>query len=1152
MAAPPAICELSLSFSPVALEKGTHPRPARTALRRAGTPFVTAPAPPANGLRLFTSNRLETLADKLALAMRRPPRSPLQPEVIVVRNKGMERWLKLELAARNGICAHCEFHFPEQFVARVFHAALPDTKNLPLLSRDVMAWRLHRALAGVRDRPGFEPVAHYLGADNDERKRLQLAGKLANLFDQYLIFRPEMMLDWDAARLAQGDAAWQAELWRAISDDARERHPAALARTLADVLAEDSSTLADIPERISVFGVSALPPFHVELLAALAGRIEVNLFLLQPSQEYWGDITSPREEERIRRRALKADEAAFDLHLESGNRLLASLGYLGRDFLKLLLGAGDWMPDEDFASPGEDTLLHCIQSDLLHLRDRGAIVSAAEGRTPIASGDDSLQIHSCHSPLREMEVLHDHILHWFQRDPAIAPRDIVVMMPDIETHAPYVEAVFGAPDDDRHRIPYSFADRGARRESHVIGTFLQLLALPETRLGAATVLAPLETAAVRQRFDLSERDVETVRDWVRDANIRWGMDATHRASLGLPALDANTWRAGLDRLLLGYAMRPDGARLFNGILPFDAIEGEAASLAGGLAEFVEKIFALVGELQTPRPLDAWAALLERALADFFAPDDEAEREFQLLRSSFHELREQQRLSGFTGAISLAALRERLEPALADDLQHAGFITGGVTFCGLKPMRSIPFKIVCVVGLNDGAFPRPTQRLGFDLMARAPRLGDRSTREDDRYLFLETLLSARQRLYLSYVGQSVRDNREASPSVLVSELLDYVEQGFECEGSNEAQEATTATSREQNSVRQRLVTRHRLQAFHPDYFNRRQPRLFSYSMENCRASVASGAADGLRASFLEQPLGEPEAGFRAVSLESLAQFFANPAKFFLKNRLNIVLRETPDELEEREPFILGGLDDYSIKQDLVARALAGEPATGARAVARASGLLPLGAVGQADFARAEGRVESFLARLRPLRRAGAPLEISFSPGDFTVTGRINDFTNEGPLFHRCAKRKARGLLGAWLHHLAVNCLRPGQTTTLLSEDGRSRFAPVADPAAVLRALLDLYWEGLHAPLKFFPNSALALAEAEHAAARAKSRAKRAPAIDKARACWEGSRFPAIDGEKDAPAFDLCFRHLTDPLDADFERNARAIFAPLLEHETHTEA
>ncbi|MBK8001654.1 MAG: exodeoxyribonuclease V subunit gamma [Verrucomicrobia bacterium] len=1092
----------------------------------------------AAGLHLFTSNRLETLADDLAERLKTPLASPLQPETIVVRNKGMERWLKQELARRHRICANVRFPFPEAFGQQIFRTLFPELPAQSGLERDSLSWRIMGALPDLLTDAAFTPLKHYLDGATDERKLVQLALKIANLFDQYLVFRPEMIADWDAGK----GTDWQPILWRTVAGDFKSVHAAALWKRAGQLLhSADSIPATTFPERLSIFGVSALPPFYLDLFAGLAQRSQVNLFLLQPSQEYWGDITSAREGERILRRRNVPDADAFQLHLETGNRLLASMGYLGRDFLKLLLEAGDWIPHEDFTEPGESTLLRAIQSDILHLRDRGK-----DAETPpleISSGDSSIEIHSCHSPLREMEVLHDQMLDWFERDSSLTPRDIVVMTPEIETYAPFIHAVFGSPESERCAIPFTVADRSARGQSQVIDTFLRLLDLPNTRLGATTVLGLLEAPAVRERFNLAENDLSLVRTWIEETNIRWGIDAEHRARLNLPELDGNTWRHGLNRLLLGYSMAGHNEHTFQSILPYDPIEGESAAVLGRFAAFAEKLFAAVASLSPERSLSDWATTGSQLLSDFFASSEDAAPELQTIRDALAALRRQQASSGYAASASLAVLIERLRPVLEEDIYNSGFLTGGVTFCGLKPMRSIPFKVVCLVGMNDNTFPRPTHQLSFDLMARKPRLGDRSTREDDRYLFLETILSARDRLYLSYVGQSIRDDSEAPPSVLISELIDCVSQGFHLPN-----ESVTAPA----AMRDRLVIKHRIQAFSTAYFTPGN-RLFSYSHENCRASDSLRQVREAAKPFLSSPLNSPEPTSNEIRLEDLLQCFANPAGYFLQNRLNIVPPRTGEELSEREPFQLEGLERYALRQKLVEHQLLTGPGQNAGEIPSAVGTLPLGEVGAVNLQRNHDVVARFLERLQPFRPSAPlePLTINLHLEGIHLTGAVSVRNPQGPLLYRCAKLKPKDQIRAWITHLAACAQHPAIASTLVGEDITYQFRPVSKASALLTELIDLFHQNLTSPLKFFPNAALAYAEAEGAAsARSKPSRNTRGSLDKARAAWEGNAFQNREGEKDEPAFALCFRD-AEPLDETFQNLALQIFAPMIEHRTEVE-
>lgn len=1207
------------------------------------------------GLRIYQSNRLERLVDGLAGVLSRPLASPLAAEVVVVQSRGMERWLKLELAKRLGVWANMRFPFPKAFTREVFQAVLPGLPAKGAFDREVLEWRIMDLLPRLAESGGHAEIQRYLGDGRDGRKRFQLAARLANLFDQYLVFRRDTLRGWTGG----GDAEdWQAALWRELGGGALPRHPAFLMAEFAAAVAEAETPAlarsavggarrsAALPERVCLFGLSALPPFYLEVFAALAARVDVQVFVLQPSREYWGHIRTRREQHRALRRAGQPSDAADAFHLEEGNRLLASLGRLGREFLDLLLEREPVEEREDFVPPGEDSVLHRVQSDILHLRSRGGGAGEAQaGResaseqpaagiehpaaSSLAPGDRSLQVHSCHSPLREVEVLHDHLLEWFQTEPDLTPRDVLVMTPDIEVYAPLAQAVFGAPEQEALRIPFSVADRSPRQEGRLTEAFLSVLRLAGSRLTAPAVLALLDAPAVRARFGLAQSDLERVRHWVREAGIRWGRDAAHRARLGLPPLPENTWEFGLDRLLLGYAMAgeelvevgvapasspgADGANLGsaepavrsgsgegrgetwlnsaftpgateppgrssvagppppwpgaaagashtaalhppvqgNGqpsdtghepprsesaprrIAPFAGIEGAQAEVLGGFAEFLSKLFATLDELERPRPLAEWSARLLRVLGDFFAPGEDDAAEARFLRERAEALARHARQAGFSEPVELAVVLEPLARALEDaETSGAGFLTGGVTFCALKPMRSLPFRVVCLLGMNDEAFPRRAQPLSFDLMARERRPGDRSVRDDDRYLFLETLLSARERLYISYVGQSQRDAAETPPSVVVSELLDYVAQGFTLPGGN--------------AVTDLILTKHRLQAFSPAYFESGDARLFSFSLENA-AACASRLRVAAARPFLETPLAAPEPEFLAVGLRELKEFFVNPCRALLRRRLKLRLPEEAAPLEESEPFEVGGLTGFDVRQTLVAARLAGRAPAAELARLRAVGGLPLGEAGRALAQQQADAAEEFFATLTTHVGDGwrEPVDVDLAvprpAGEFRLTGRVEPLGGRGLLGWRCAKLKAKDLVRHWIQHLALNAVRPAGVplaSTLVAQDKTFAFAPVTDAERVLGALLERYWHGLCQPLKFFPETSLAFVKAERS-----ERARRQP-IEAARASWEPGEFVKGAADSEDPHIKLCFRD-ADPLDAEFEREARDFFGPLLD-------
>jgi len=1057
------------------------------------------------GLYLHTSNRLETLFTELAEIVGQSLGDIFRPEIVVVQSAGMGRWLSLRLAEAHGICANVRFPFPHKLVSDILRAPLSDAPTMNVFEREVMTWRIMRLLPSLIDAPEFEPVRHYLTTERPELKLFQLASKIADAFDRYLAFRPRMILEWDAGK----ESHWQAILWRELTNEFPEGHLPALGKKLAEVLRNGNVQLAHLPPRVSIFGISTLPKFYLEIIEAIAAQIEVHLFVMEPTPQWWQHIVSAREEAKILKRQPK--RTAEELHLERGNTLLASMGKLGRDFLGLV---GDLAPvahGESFAEPAGLTMLSEVQRDIFQLRDR-------DKDEAFWTNDKSIQFHSCHSAMREMEVLHDQLLALLESDPSLQPKDIVVMMPEVASYAPFIEAVFDTPEDEKQRIPFTIADRGARAESSVVNTFLAILNLAESRFGASSVLSILESPAVQRRFNLAEVDLETIRVWIDKAAIRWGIDATHREKFDLPAFSQNTWREGLDRLLLGYALPAGGQQLFQGILPIDEIEGGLAETLGDFIEFVTSLFQTASDLEGAHTLEEWQTTLRQIVDRFFAPAAEVERELLQVRRVLDSLGEISRAANFDARVPFDVLVAHLSRVLGDADSGSGFLVGRVTFCALKPMRSIPFQVVCLVGMNDTAYPRKSAAIGFDRIAQHPQPGDRSTRDDDRYLFLEALLSARSVFYLSYVGQSIRDNSPLPPSVLVSELLDYLGDA---------------------SARDSLVIKHRLQPFNPDYFDR-NPALFSYSAENCRASVAAEAARSDPPPFFSQPLAEPEEEWHTVSLADLFRFYRNPAKFFLQNRLAIRLPNEDDMLEEREPFALGNLERYKIEQDLLSKRLAGASLAAQESLVRAGGQFPPGLPGNATYQELRQRVEPFAKKVGPYVAAGflQPTIVDLPIGDWTLTGRIDGLTKGGLLSYRLTKVKPLDLLRTWICHLALNCSTP-TSSRLFAEDAAWIFPPVDESECRkhLGDLLDIYGRGLREPVPFFPKTSLAFA------AQKLAPTGNAEPLKKALGEWEGSGWGVDFPERDDPYIALAFRNAPDPLNQSWQELALRIYRPL---------
>jgi len=1051
---------------------------------------------------LYSSNRMELLVEYLSQVLKHQPLPPLTAETVVVQSQGMARWLAMELARRCGVWANGSFPFPNTLLAEVFGQVLGEEPMLEAWQRPVLTWRIMALFDELRQQESFRLVDAYAATP---LKGYQLAAAVADLFDQYMIYRPELIRHWQ--RGGEEDF-WQAVLWRRLSADIDAPNRADLFRRCLARLADEQCPLGSLPPRLSIFGISSLPPLYLDLFQALARHLEINIFFLNPCAQEWSDILPQKTISRLERAGATDRQ---DLYLSEANPLLASMGRLGRDFCSLLLEC-QLHEEALYLEPEEETLLAAIQADILNGRD------AAVGHDV----DDSLCFASCHSAIREVEVLHDHLLGLCSVSGQLEPRHILVMAPDIGTYAPLVEAVFGS--DERQLLPYTIADQSHGREECIVA-FFQVLDLAASRFKALDVMALLESAALRRRFGLSLDDVALISAWLAELRVCWGRDAEHRRAFGLPPHGQNTWQAGLDRLLLGFAMGDD--QLFGSILPHYGAHLEP-ELAGRFLSFYRAVADWAQRLQGRYALAGWRDLLLEMVADLFAPDQDEERDLLLLRTALAALEQEAVQADFTRQLGLDVVQARLTKAVRQDVSPYGFMGGGITFSSLLPMRAVPFKVVCLLGMNDGAFPRSPARYSFDRMAASFQRGDRSMRFDDRYLFLEALLSARRQLYISFQGRSALDDSPRAASVLVRELLEY------------AARMTSPVGATDEEVQERLaalVAQHHLQPFHPAYFRGELP---SFSQTSFKAAQALVTGDNLRVDFqADLPLPAAEEERRSLHLRALQRFWQAPAQFFCEQRLGLRLADEEDLPLEDEPFTVKGLDRYSIYRDLIHGLLAAEPLELAHLQAR--GVLPHGAMARVVYDEMQGRAAAFAKRVALLggaeRRTASGL---VRLGEYEVEVEFADINETGQFHFRFGKMDGRHLLRAWLSHLAINSLaqRPdmGCTSLLIADDAVVRFSPLSDAAEHLHKLLDLYWQGLRYPLPFF-------ARASHVYVAARGRGKtEEKALQAAAATLWGSDFNAGEWCQN-PYLQRCFPEGM-ALGPDFCELAGAVYGPLL--------
>lgn len=1066
------------------------------------------------GFSVHTGNNLNLLYDRFAEDISVPPEDPFTSEIIVVQSQGMRKWLSLKIADTTGIAAGNRFIFPNEMIMFLFSRVLKDVPEERFIDKERDVWRVMEAILRNIGTPPFAEISSYLGNPEDNVKLYQLSAKVIDLFDQYITYRPDMILRWDKKQAAD---EWQAVIWRELYPGTAGLHPPALKELFEKTVAEKPEAAEQLPARISLFGIPVLPRFHTDILKTASAFTAVNMYFLNPSEEYWFDTKSPAAIARAVKRYPGIDTSS--LHYETGHPLLASMGRYAGDYLSHLMNTGvDLTEGFSFTNPEGDSLLAELQRDIYSMN----IPPVPENRETLdetkLSQDNSISINSCHSPMREMEVLKDYLLERFEKNSGLLPSEVVVLSPDIEKYVPYINAVFGRGISS-HEIPYSIVDRKPVDDTPGVRALEALLEISQTRVTASAVAALLEFAPIREAFGFSTQETAEITGWISASGIRWGLDKNDRRDEGLPEFGENSWQFGIDRLLLGYAM--GGAAPFAGILPEPSAAESSPRLLGEFAGFINALSRWILFAREEHTLKEWSEGIRDMLHRFFPGGD---NNAVLPDTLFKTIGYFEQAS--TAGLPLRVVSSHLKTSLSGIHSRGEFINGTMVFCSMLPMRSVPFRVVCLIGMNDRTFPRTLKAPDFDLMARDPQPGDRSLPDEDRFLFLETLISAGENFYISYIGRSSADNSEIPPSVVVSELTECIE-------------ACYVPAGEGSAVKKHLLKEHRLQPFSREYF-KKNSSLYSYSEENLAASK-SGTSEKTGFPFISQSPGENEIPER-VNLAEILKFFKNPAEWYLENRLGISMKEKIFELSDDEPFTVDGLTGFHISQNFIRHFIRGDSTAAYRENILLSGELPPRTPGEFALNLSEARArmfyENYKEYLNDIEPRKIQTEVTVSgialSGGLTLRGdKIIDFRN--------SKSKPADLLTAWIKHLFINAAlkpeTPVETIYLRSDNKQSCIiSSASDTETNLTALVEIFkYAHDQIPVKFFPETSYAYFEEMN---KTGSREK---AMGNARAKWEPGRYNYNPESEDA-SNRIVFRDLP-PFGRDFEELAFKVYKPL---------
>lgn len=1076
------------------------------------------------------SNRTELLFDGLAARLGRPGRDPLARAVVVVQGAGMERWIAQRLARRHGVCAHVEFPFPRPFLESVFEAVAGESRDAKPAGWDLdrMTWAIAKRVDAGREEPVYAPLARHLAAADGDWRLVQLAHRIANVFDQYVTYRP----DWVARFEAPGDApvpgfdgpdaAWQIQLFRGLVEDlgpghmerraadfldaiaaapgwrvaavARSTPPPRIARPVRPPRAELEARLRRrFPDAIEIFAISTLPPLHLEIVRGLASLVDVRLSILAPSRAWYSELW----------RELREGDADVATPIAA---LLSGLGRLGADFQKTILeGASPEGGEEDrFELPdagrSDAPLLARLQSRLLDLDES----EQGDASRRVAPEDDSIRVHLCHGPRRELEVVLGLLRAAFERDATLRPEDVIVMAPDIDAIAADVEAVFGADADadGQGGLPFRIADRGTWRRSPVAEAFRRLLDLIGTRMARSAVFDWLAQADVAARFGLDEAGVESLADWAERAGYRFGLDEAQREAAALPAERGHTLAGGLDRLVLAHALG-ETHDLVAGQLPIGLGAFAEPAWLGAIGEVESLLRRATVEVRQARSVADWTRWLAGLLARSVARSDANSHEHAAILAVLERIRSAALAAGFERELAFEAIRERVVAVLEQTPSPQAFLAGGITFCQLVPLRAIPFRIVVVTGLVDGEFPRSHAALGFDAMAKAPRAGDRRLRDDDRHLFLEAILSARDQLILTVPARDLRDGEPRPPSIVVSELLDALEATFVLDGVAAVSVDDRARSGG-TKLREWLVVEHPLQATSPHYFEQgRDPRLVSRSVRAYQGALARRRVEQSEGDAMRRFL--PVGGVPAVAavqagvvgaaasdpleLELLIERVLRSTRYFARTVLGLRMPRPEAVANDLDPVELEPLERSELGRGLFEALVAGETLDRALARMRANPLLPVGDAGE-WLARPLVEEVRTIAAIAARHRSGErladrvfELELPHAAGGRgLLVGRLDALWSEARVEAEYGRLGGLREAALWIRHLVLCALAErGEALPVVSVSvGRPssrkektlrlvRFERVEDPLVHLARIVAWSDDVPTAPLPFFDQA-----------------------------------------------------------------------------------
>ncbi|MDZ7757545.1 exodeoxyribonuclease V subunit gamma [Rhodohalobacter sp.] len=972
----------------------------------------------------YSGNQLTVLADHLSDCLKsQTPDDPFQSQTILVPNRDSAKWLQLHLSEKMGIAANYRFMMPAEWHWKRIREIYPDLPKVLPSDPEPMKWTLFSLLTDPGVLKRFSRLYNYISEQSDEMREpatLKLSRQLASVYDQYLIYRPEMILKWDAGNTGSGDEKWQAELWQLLTkrwENSFETPICYHKAKLFDIAEKEFKRKDSVSKTpLFVFNPGLIPASIARFLKVYSENHPIHLF---------------------QNRVTESISSEYDCSI---------LNSLAEETVSIDSIYQSIVDDEvqEFCEFDSITLLSEVKNRISKNR--------SDKKYEFDVDDKSIQIRSCHSPLREIETLHQFLLEQFERDPSLKPDDVLVVTPDLAPYEKVIDAVFGVKEEGLPAIPYRTPSSGFQQSLQIVNTFLDFLHLITSRFEFNDVFDLFETKPILERFEIAESDASRIKEWLEDNYIIWGIDEEHRKEWGQPEQKTHTWKRAMQRIWDGDIIGSNRAEE----LGFERYEGVKTITDRDRWAAFNRYFNFLNDCRQiakhPKMAGQWCDLLTRWASELFSDGVISDGAGNTLKSGIESLRSQFEASSVDGKISFKLIRSEIEAVLENRTGRSARFTDGVTFSSMVPVRGLPFKLIAMIGLNEETFPRKQNAPDFDLMNQNPRVTERDRKKEDKALFLESVLAAGEIHYCSYIGQSKVDNEHLPPSPIVSEWIDYL-------------------SRITGKKRESWVQYEAISGFSPNAFT--NGKTYSEAYHRAMQATISDTSDRKGGIQFRKPV-EIEEAQTDVELSDLIRFYTKHPDWFLRNRFDARPR---DPEEDRDEFSLSALEKHQLFRQIFSWRLSGIEQEQIQPVVLESGVVPAGWGGRKELNELSKSVDTAFEVLDELNINPelTYIDLDIKLKDNRLTGLVENYSSKGLVQINPSSKRGGNLFKAWLNHLAVQA-------SGLFENPESRFIidlkkgepvvitfnPVEDPKQLLGELMDEYRKFSVKPMKFFPN------------------------------------------------------------------------------------